>query len=159
MSLNPSSCASALSAANDSAISTYPSGDFGAAFASAYKAYSTAGVLSATGGVAGTEDESILADFINGLDNRESTITEFATALASYWATCMLTPSAGSITVTNNAMSKVSAFEAAINASYSTTEQLPYYLNFIQNIENVAKTITWVCIKPIPLPPTSETIS
>lgn len=142
----------------DSYILTYPSGNFPSAFASAYKTYSQAGVLSGGGGVAGSENESILEAILSGGDDY-ITAEEFGQALSDYWSTCLLVPSAGSISVSNNASSKVAAFTAAINDSYTTNESTPYYKAFIDNIEAVVSTIQWVCIKPNPLPPTLETVS
>lgn len=149
MSLNPSSCASAINSAIDSYMSTYPSGDFTSAFVSAYKAYSQAGVLSAGGGVAGTEDDSILLDFFNSFDSSTSD-EAFGAAMAQYWSTCLLTPSGGAVAVVNDGASKAAAFTAAITASYGTTDSQPYYLNFIQNLENVAKSIQWTVTLPAP---------
>jgi len=121
-------------------LSTYPAGSFATAFASAYKSYSQAGVLSAGGGVAGTEDEGILVDFFNSFPS-DTTDDAFGAVMAQYWSTCLLTPSGGAVAVVNNGSSKAAAFTAAIAASYSTVDSQPYYLNFIQAIENVAKTI------------------
>lgn len=158
MSLNSSSCAAAINAAMDSYLASYPSGNFTAAFVSAYKSYSQAGVLSAGGGVAGTEDDSILTSFFNSFSS-STTDTAFGTAMANYWASCLLTPSGGAVAVVNDAASKVSAFTAAITASYGTTDSQPYYLNFIQNIEDVAKTIQWTATLSVPPYTRLETIS
>lgn len=158
MALNSTSCASAINAAIESYIESYPSGNFATFFAIAYRQYSQAGVLSGGGGVAGTEDQGIIEDILSTGDDY-ITAEEFGQALADYWSTCLLVPSAGSISVSNNAPSKVAAFTAAINDSYTTTESTPYYKAFIDNIEAVAKTIVWTCIKPNPLPPTMETVS
>lgn len=157
MSLNSTSCASAINTANDNAIASWPSSTFASAFANTYKAYSQAGVLSAGGGVAGSEDESILTSLLSA--GQYVTDAQFGQALADYWSTCMLVPAAGSISVSNNASSKVGAFTAAVTTSYSTNQQTPYYKHFIDNIEAVAKTIIWTCVKANPLPPTLETIS
>lgn len=158
MALNSTSCANNINTAITSYINTYPSGNFPTAFAVAYRQYSQAGVLSAGGGVAGTEDQGILEDVLSTGDDF-ITAEEFGQALADYWSTCMLIPSAGSVSVSNDASSKVSAFTAAINSSYTTSESTPYYKAFIDNIEAVAKTIVWTCVKVSPIPPTSETIS
>jgi hypothetical protein len=158
MSLSASSCAAAINAAMDSYVATYPSGNFATAFVSAYKAYSQAGVLSMGGGVAGSEDDSILTNFFNSFSS-DTTDAAFGAVLAQYWATCLLVPSGGAISLTNNAASKAGAFTAAITASYRTTDTQPYYLHFIQAIEDVAKTIQWTVV--IPSPPFSrlETVS
>jgi hypothetical protein len=158
MSLTPSTCAAAISAANDARLAGGGTGAFNLAFASAYRNYSIGGTLSGGGATSGTEVQSILRNFLASFSS-STTDAAFGQALANYWATCMLTPSGTTISVTNDASTKVAAFTAAITASYTTTESTPYYLNFIQNIENVAKTIVWTCVKPNPLPPTLETIS
>lgn len=158
MSLNASSCASAINTAANNTYSSYPSSSFPTDFASIYKSYSQAGVLSAAGGAAGSENSGIISSYLNSFTSATNE-DAFAQMLADYWATCMLIPSAGSISVSNNAASKVSAFKSAILASITTTESTPYYQTFITNIENVVKTIQWTCIKPNPLPPTVETIS
>ena len=158
MSLSASSCASTINAAMDSYLSTYPAGNFATAFASAYKSYSQAGVLSAGGGVAGTEDEGILIDFFNSFPN-DTTDDAFGAAMAQYWSTCLLVPSGGAVSVVNDGASKAAAFTAAIAASYSTTDSQPYYLNFITNLENVAKTIVWTVTLPAPPFVRTESIS
>lgn len=149
MSLSSSSCASAINAAMDSYIASYPSGNFASAFVSAYKSYSQAGVLSAGGGVAGTEDDSILIDFFNSFTS-DTTDAAFGTAMANYWSTCLLVPSSGAVSLTNDAASRAADFTAAITASYRTTDTSPYYLHFIQAIEDVAKTITWTVVLAVP---------
>lgn len=158
MSLSASSCASAINSAIDGYITTYPSGNFTTAFVSAYKAYSQAGMLSAGGGVAGSEDDSILTNFFNSFSS-DTTDAAFGAVMAQYWSTCLLVPSGGAIGVVNNAASKASAFTAAITASYSTTDSQPYYLNFIQNLEDVAKTIQWTVTLPTPPFTRIETVS
>lgn len=158
MGLSASSCASSINLAMDSYIASYPSGNFSNAFVAAYKAYSQAGVLSAGGGVAGTEDDSILLDFFNSFES-QTTDDAFGAALAAYWGTCLLTPSGGAVSITNNGGSKAADFTAAIAASYRTTDTQPYYLHFIQAIEDVAKTIQWVAVLPVPPFTRLETIS
>lgn len=138
MSLNPSSCASSINLAMDSYIASYPSGNFSNAFAAAYKAYSQAGVLSLGGGVAGSEDDSILLDFFNSFSS-DTTDAAFGSALAQYWQSCLLVPSGCAISLANDGGSKAAAFTAAITGSYRTTDTQPYYLHFIQAIEDVAK--------------------
>lgn len=158
MSLNALSCASAINTAMNSYLGSYPSGNFASAFVSAYKAYSQAGVLSAGGGVAGTEDDSILTNFFNSFSS-DTTDAAFGAVMAQYWSTCLLTPSGGAIAVVNDGASKAAAFTAAITSSYSTTDSQPYYLNFIQNIENVAKTIVWTATLPLPPFTRNESVS
>jgi hypothetical protein len=142
----------------NSYIATYPSGNFATAFVSAYKAYSQAGVLSMGGGVAGSEDDSILTNFFNSFSS-STTDADFGAAMASYWATCLLTPSGGAVSLTNDGASKAADFTAAITASYRTTDVQPYYLHFIQAIEDVAKTIQWTTTLPAPPFVRTETVS
>lgn len=149
MSLSASSCASAINLAMDSYVASYPSGSFSNAFVAAYKAYSQAGVLSLGGGVAGSEDDSILLNFFGSFTS-DTTDAAFGAALAAYWSTCLLAPSGGAISLSNNAASKVVAFTAAITSSYRTTDTQPYYQHFIQAIEDVAKTIIWTVVIPAP---------
>lgn len=158
MSLNASGCASAINAAMNSYLSSYPAGNFATAFVGAYKAYSQAGVLSAGGGVAGTEDDSILLSFFNSFSS-DTTDAAFGAALASYWSTCLLSPSGGAVSLTNDGGSKAAAFTAAITASYRTTDTSPYYLQFIQAIEDVVKTIQWTVVLPSPPFTRVETVS
>lgn len=158
MSLSASSCASSINLAMDSYIASYPIGNFATAFVSAYKSYSQAGVLSAGGGVAGTEDDSILTNFFNSFSS-DTTDAAFGAALASYWSTCLLSPSGGAVSLTNDGGSKAAAFTAAITASYRTTDTSPYYLQFIQAIEDVVKTIQWTVVLPSPPFTRVETVS
>jgi len=158
MSLSASSCASAINAAMNSYLSTYPAGNFATAFVSAYKSYSQTGVLSAGGGVAGSEDDSILTNFFNSFTS-DTTDAAFGAAMAQYWSTCLLVPSGGAISVVNDAAGKAAAFTAAIASSYRTTETNPPYLHFIQAIEDVAKTIQWTVTLPLPPFVRVETVS
>lgn len=158
MGLSASSAASSINLAMDSYIASYPSGSFSNAFVAAYKAYSQAGVLSLGGGVAGSEDDSILLDFFNSFSS-DTTDAAFGAALAAYWSTCLLMPSGGAISLVNDASSMAAAFTAAITSSYRTTDTQPYYLHFIQAIEDVAKTIQWTVTIPSPPFTRVETIS
>ena len=158
MSLNPSNCAVAINAAMDSYLTTFPAGNFTTGFVGAYKTYSQAGVLSAGGGVAGSEDDSILTNFLNSFVS-DTTDADFGAALAAYWATCLLIPSGDAISLTNDAASKAGAFTAAITSSYRTTDTQPYYLHFISAIEAVVKTIQWTVIIPAPPLTRVETVT
>lgn len=161
MSLNPASCASSLESAMSAIVADYlnPS-SFHLTFAATYKAYSQAGVLSAGGGAPGTESEGILSSFMSSVTNSPSTVHEFAVALADYWATCLLVPVAPATGLVNNAGSLVAAFEAAINASYTTSNSQPYYLNLIQNIQTMAvSSIVWTVTLSVPPFVRNETVS
>ncbi len=156
--LSPSSCANAISVVVDETINSWPLTSFPFDFAQAYTGYAQAGVLSSGGGVAGNEDSSIISNYLNSFPS-ETDESDFAQMLADFWSTCLIVPAGDTISISNNAPTKVGAFREAILASITASESIPYYLNFITNIEAVVKTIQWVAIKPNPLPPTLETIS
>ena len=156
--LNPSSCASAINNITDETINSWPSTSFPEDFAQVYTEYVQAGILSAGGGVIGNEDSSIISNYLNSFSSATDE-NEFAQMLSDYWSTCFTVPAGDTISISNNASTKVLDFRNAILASITTSESTPYYLNFIANIESVAKTIQWLAVKPNPLPPTFETIS
>lgn len=120
-------------------INTYPS-----AFATAYDDYAKAGVVSGAENVGG--DKSIIENYFR---NGGGYVTEFATMFARYWATVALIPAQGAVAVTNDAMSHIGDFEAAIRASLTNQRSTPYYYRFISNLENMAvKNIIWTVIYP-----------
>lgn len=115
---------------------TYPNN-----FANGYNNYALDGVVA--GAVNEGGNKGALSDFlITG-----GTPSQFAVALATFWADVALIPDTGTESITNDAMSKVSDFEAAIRASMTTEEKKPYFLHFVVNIENVVKTIIWTVTK------------
>lgn len=158
LSLLPSICAAAINTANNSTIATWPISSFAADFASAYESYSQGGVLSLGGGVAGGEDSGIISAFLESF-SESTTDADFGAMLSAYWDTCLLVPSGGAVSLTNDAASKAGAFTAAITASYRTTDTQPYYQHFIQAIEDVAKTIQWTAVLSVPPFSRIETIS
>ena len=119
---------------------------FAATFASAYDDYAKAGDV--PGADNGTEDPSILEDFLN--DTSEKTNADFGAALASYWATVKLEPGEAEeldevVGVVNDAADFADDFAIAIDDSI--TKDLgtpPYYDVLISNIEEVVKQITWI---------------
>ena len=160
MALNAATGASAIYTALSTHIANWPSTSFPSAFASAYKTYSQAGTLSGGGGVSGSESEGILSSFLSSFTSN-TTPDDFAQTLANYWATCLLVPAGGVISVVNDAASKKSAFKTAILASLTTTEKTPYFKDFMQNIQSIAlPTITWTVLR-VGTPPyvTLETVS
>ena len=119
--------------------STFPSD-----FASAYDNYAKEGfVLGAEneGGNAGA-----LESFLSGLSQPGGSVTDFAQAIADFWTDLALIPGEpfngerSVVSIINNAPSLVGSFESAIRASFTTEKKgPPYYLHFIENIENVVK--------------------
>lgn len=118
-----------------------PTGDFPSNWAAAYDNYASAGVV--PGAINQGGDKSILENFLRGLVSRDN-VNEFATALASYWATVAIIPGAPAhggtsvASVTNDAASKVSFFEAAILASITANRTEPFFQHLILNIQSIA---------------------
>lgn len=133
-----------------------PTGDYPALFAAGYKEYAEQGIV--LGADNSGSDESII-EFAIG---KTTTVTELATAFANYWATVAIlpgTPAHGGISVVsvvNDAATRVSSFEAAIEASMTTKESKPYFYNLVNNIETMAvSTIIWTVTEMMPTTPPS----
>lgn len=130
--------------------------DYPAEFASAYNDYAKAGIVLGAENQGG--DASILESFMNGLsESSPSNVTAFAQALADFWATVAIQPGPaehGGMSVSNvinNASSLTGAFEAAINASLTTSESKPYFYDLINNIEAIAVSqIIWTVTELMP---------
>lgn len=163
MALNPDNAASdiwavykAAAAIDDEGnpLETGPTGDFPSGWATAYDNYAKQGVVLGAENTGG--DKSILESFLRGLTSRNN-VTEFATALANYWATVSITPGAPShggtsvVSVVNDAASKVSLFASAITASITSERKTPYFKHFIENIQTMAVAqIVWTITETIP---------
>ena len=131
-------------------------GDYPNLFATAYDNYAAQGV------VPGAENSGrtpiIIENFLrSGLAGSSSPVTDFATALAEYWAAVAVVPGSPAhggtevVSVTNDAMSHVSDFEAAITSSLTTSESKPWFENFVQNVETIAvSTIVWTVTELLP---------
>lgn len=160
MALSASTAAGPISSAYLSLVTTPPyTGSLGSAWASACLSWSTAGVLSGGGGVAGSEDGSIIQAYIDSLTGN-SNPSDMATVFADYWATCLLIPSGSATGVVNNASSQVAAFESAITASITTVDSQPYFQALFQNIQDIAlPTITWTVTRSSAPTTTLETVS
>ena len=76
-----------------------------------------------------------------------------------YWATVALTPQAPNLAVTNDATAFEDAFIAAVYASLSLVETVPPFKTLIDNVEAVAKGVTWTVTPPPPLPPFTSGIN
>lgn len=117
---------------------------FAEAFSSEYDSYAVAGEV--LGAADGSEDPSILKDYF--LDITESSSSEFGEKLANYWATVKLEKGEAQtldevIKVESDAATKQSEFAAAVESSITSDSSTPQYLDFLENVEDVAKTIAW----------------
>ena len=133
-----------------------PTGDYPSLFAAGYKEYAEQGI------VLGADNSGSNESIIEAALGKTTTVTDLATAFANYWATVAVipgTPAHGGtsvISVVNDASTRVSAFEAAIEASITTTESKPYFFNFVNNIETMAvSTIIWTVTELMPTVPPS----
>ena len=151
MALNPATAANPIAASYLTYVADrVPSGNYQQTFGNSYKMYSQAGVLSAGGGTSGSENASIIINFLNTRGGN-TTVTAFATMFANYWASCLLVPSGGATDVVNNAASLVSVFESAITASIRDTDTQPYFTHLISNIQTIAlPSVVWTVTLPFP---------
>jgi hypothetical protein len=130
------------------------SNNFETIFANDYNTYGTAGIV--LGAINSGGDTSGFVNVIGSINNSSGFISAFASALVTYWSTAALingTPAHGGVSVSkvvNDAGTKQSAFESAISSSYTQSKSEPFYLNFVQNIENVVKTIQWTVTEIMP---------
>lgn len=127
-----------------------------AMFATEYDKYAKEGVV--LGADNGAEDKSILQDALG----KSTTVTELATAFADYWATVFIVPGdpahggTAVISVVNDAASKVSLFESAIQESITSSKSEPFFYQFINNIETMAvSSIIWTVTEMMPTTPPS----
>lgn len=130
------------------------SNNFPADFASKYNNYGKSGVV--LGAINNGGNTSGLSSVLGSINNSPAFIPAFAAALVTYWGSTALingAPAHGGVaveSVTNNAGSKQSAFEGAISISYTQNRSEPFYQVFIQNIENVVKSIEWTITEKMP---------
>jgi hypothetical protein len=134
-------------------------GTYPAPFANAYKTYTLTGQV--LGAQHGSQNESILSSWLSG---PVTGTEEFAQVLANYWATVLIVPGAPAhggtsvVSVTNDAASKVSAFVAALNATYTTNSVEPIFSSFLENVKNIALSqVTWFVTELMP-PSSSPTV-
>lgn len=133
------------------------SGDFASGFASAYDAYAQEGMVIGT--MPGGDPSPIEAYLRTG-----GTLTDFATALAQYWASAHLEPGPpmhggmAHVSVANDAMAYVADFEAAIKASITSSKSTPFYMNFAKNVQDMAVSkIIWTVTELMPSVPPAPT--
>lgn len=137
---------------DDNGFIVPPVGDFPLEYSLAYEQYSLTGEV--LGAVHGNQQPSIIETFMRSFS---TSITEFATALANYWATVLIVPGSPAhggvsvVSVVNDAASWVSAFEAAITASLTTEYKYPVMVHFIENVESIAlPNVTWTVTELMP---------
>lgn len=130
---------------DDNGVIVPPIGDFPFQYAAAYETYSLTGEV--LGAEHGSQTPVIIESFLR---TYSISVLEFATALANYWATVLLIPSApmhggvSVVSVVNDAASKVGAFHSAITASLTTDYKYPVMVHFIENVESIAlPQVTW----------------
>lgn len=138
------------------------SGDYPSAFAAGYDNYAKEGIVLGAENNGGTK--MIIETFLRGVSSRSQTITDFAQALAEYWATVAITPGLPAhggievVSISNDALSHVADFETAIRASITQTESKPYFHQFVSNIETMAvRKIIWTVVELMPGSPPSPT--
>lgn len=134
-------------------IVTPGAGDYPSSFASAYEAYSLTGEV--LGAIHGDQQRpSIIESYLRTFS---TSIIDFATALANYWATVLIVPGPPAhggisvVSVVNDATDHVSAFASAITASLTQDYKLPIMKHLIDNIESIAlPQVTWTVTELIP---------
>jgi len=154
MSLSASTCAADIRALYTGLISGGGTGDYPADFAQAYHDYASSGVVA--GAVSGSGDPGLIEAAIRAAP---TTPEELGQAFAAYWATVALTPASPNIAVINDALTYAAAFTAAVYSSVRDTESDPWFLEFITNLESVARMITWTITPPAPGSPFTSMIS
>jgi hypothetical protein len=154
MSLDFAACAAAINDRYQNAITFPRTGDYPSEFAGAYEDYAKAGVVNGAVNSGGA-----FAIIESALRRAPLTPEELGTAFAEYWATIALAPEPPNLSVTNNAVAVTPAFIEAVRKSIRDTRSVPFFEEFIENVEAAAKTITWVIVPPPPNPPFTSGVS
>tara|TARA_B100000700_G_scaffold324914_1_gene432275 strand:- start:83 stop:622 length:540 start_codon:yes stop_codon:yes gene_type:complete len=137
----------------DGVTATHPvlPNNYASRFASAYNDYAKEGEIAGATNEGG--DFSMIESALNNIDNTTGAVANLADAFAQYYSNVALIPAepahgGNSVSsVTNDAASKASVFESEILSVYTTTQSTPFFLSFIQAIENAAKQITWTVVE------------
>lgn len=131
------------------------SGDFAQVFTDATEQHSLTGAV--PGAVHGSQDTSIVYSYMSGLTQPGATVPNFATMLANYWSTVLIVngaPAHGGVSVVsvvNDAASKVSLFEQAVNSALTQSESKPWFETLATNIESIALPgVTWTVTELMP---------
>ena len=128
------------------------SGDYPFDFAQSYETYSLTGEVKSA--LHGDQQPSIIEDFLRVYN---TSIYDFATALAEYWFTVLIIPGEPThggisvVSVENDATSFIDSFYDAITASLTQEWKMPIYNHFINNIEEIAlPDVTWYITELMP---------
>jgi len=123
-------------------------------FATNYDDYAQPGIVLGATNVGGTK--SIISNWMLSMETGDN-IRRFAEILAEYWDTVALVPGPpmhggiSTVSVVNDALSQVDAFEAAIIASIRDTESTPWFLEFVTNVQNIGvAAVTWTVVELMP---------
>jgi hypothetical protein len=138
MSLNPAAGSAATNAQYQATIIFPREGDYPAEFATAYDDYAVGGVVNGAANSGG--DKAILEAALRAAPTNPAAL---GAAFAQYWATVALIPVRPNVSVVNDAVARADAFTGAIAASVRATESVPYFGEFIANLEAAAKTVVW----------------
>lgn len=128
--------------------------DFASEFGQHYNNYGKKGIV--LGAVNNGGGFSQIISAMTNLNNNKANISLLGASFAQYWSTVALingSPAHGGVSVasvTNNAMSKASAFKSAIESSYTQNRLEPPFQQFLSNIEQVVKSIQWTVVEIMP---------
>ena len=148
MSLNATAGAAAIDAKYQITIVFPRVGDYPAEFATAYDDYAKAGVVAGALNTGG--DKSIIEAAVRAAETTPAALGE---AFAQYWATVAILPAPPNLSSVNDAAALGANFAAAVAASVRDTESVPYFEEFISNLEAAAKTVVWTITPPPPAVP------
>lgn len=154
MSLNAAACAAEIYTEYQKVIDLPVAVDYPSLFAAQYEAYAVAGVVAGVANNGG--DESIIEAELRAAP---TTPEELGIEFMQYWATAALVPEAPNLSVVNDALAFEAEFIAAVYDSLTTTARIPPFEDFITNIEEVAKMVTWTITPPPPAVPFTSGIS
>ena len=148
MSLDPAGGAAAINTEYQATILFPQVGDYPAEFATAYDDYAKAGVV--TGALNTGGDKSIIEAAVRAAETTPAALGE---AFAQYWATVAILPAPPNLSSVNDAANLGGVFAAAVAASVRDTESVPYFGEFITNVEAAAKAVVWAITPPPPAVP------
>ena len=127
----------------------------GSSWQLAYHTDSSAGVNPIASSAAPANAALIGSAYAGLTASHHVNIDILAQMFAAYWATSHLTPIGACVAISgNDAMTKVSAYKAAIISVITTTESTPYLEVLFSAVEAVTKTITWYGVNAVGAPMT-----
>lgn len=139
-----------------------PPVDIPAVWAEEYNSYAKMGVIPGAENT-GSNTAGIEAAIRAGVNNNEDEIKELALVMLRFWYILAVTPSDPAhggtevVSVTNDAMLHVGAFETAVRSSMTSSRSEPFFQVFVENVQNIGvAAITWVVtevvLTPAPVP-------